>query len=323
LLPDLFVLRVGKEKSKSMQQVIPTLDMQDFTSGDENRKKAFVEDIKNALENTGFFFLENHGISTDTLSGARKVFDHFFQGLSIEERLKYEFIEEQHQRGYTPMRVEKGEFANVADEKHFFQIGDDRNVMVEEIPLFKEAADKLFGEFREQSIELLRAIALSLGLEEHYFDEKEGYSIMRAIDYPPTEDPLEDDEEATRGGNITGMCASKHTDINMITLLEAQEEGLQLLKNDTWLPITIDNPDLIIVNAGDMLEHLTGGRYRSGLHRVVCQRNVRRFSIPYFCHLKLDESLVPLEQLGASDMEKYHFQTAGDYLYHRLQQIGL
>ncbi len=248
-----------------MQQVIPTLNMQDFTSGDEHRKATFVQEIKKALGSTGFFFLKNHGISAHTLSGARNVFDRFFQGLSMEERLKYEFIEEQHQRGYTPMRIEKGEFANIADEKHFFQIGDDRNVNVDEIPEFENAADALFNEFRAQSIELLRAIALSLGLPEHHFDEKEGYSIMRAIDYPPTEDPLEDDDEATRGGNITGMCASKHTDINMITLLEAQEEGLQLLKDNTWLPITIDNPDLIIVNAGDMLEHLTGGRYRSGL----------------------------------------------------------
>jgi isopenicillin N synthase-like dioxygenase len=322
LYTDLTNLQVG-EITENMQQVIPTLDMQDFTSGDESRKATFVQQIKDALENTGFFFLKNHSISARTLSGARAVFDQFFQGLSIEERLKYEFAEEQHQRGYTPMRIEKGEFANVADEKHFFQIGDDRNVTVEEIPLFKEAADSLFREFREQSIELLRAIALSLALPEHYFDEKEGYSIMRAIDYPPTEDPLEDDDVATRGGNITGMCASKHTDINMITLLEAQEEGLQLLKDHTWLPITIENPDLIIVNAGDMLEHLTGGRYKSGLHRVVCQRNVRRFSIPYFCHLKLDESLVPLEKLGASDMEKYPFRTAGEYLNHRLRQIGL
>jgi isopenicillin N synthase-like dioxygenase len=297
--------------------------MQEFASGNEMRKNSFVADLKNALETTGFFFLKNHNIPQQTLSQARKVFDTFFLELSDEERRKYEFIEEKHQRGYTPMRVEKGEFANVADEKHFFQVGDDRSVNVTEIPEFKQAADTLFNEFRRQSLSLLSAIALSLGLDEHYFDTKEGYSIMRAIDYPPTETPLIDDEEATIGGNITGMCASKHTDINVITLLEAQEEGLQLFYDGSWLPITIDNPDLIIVNAGDMLEHLTGGRYKSGLHRVVCKRNVRRFSIPYFCHVNLEESLVPLAHLGDSDLKKYHFQTAGEYLFHRLAQIGL
>lgn len=306
-----------------MEKVIQTLDMQDFISGNEEKKAAFVAALKKALETTGFFFLRNHGISHKTVSDARKVFDAFFQQLPEDIRLKYEFIEEQHQRGYTPMRIEKGEFAKIADEKHFFQVGDDRAVNVTEIPGFKQAADILFTDFREQSLALMQAIAISLGLEEHYFDQKEGNSIMRAIDYPPTEDPLVDDGVASEGGNITGMCATKHTDINMITLLLAQEEGLQLWYKDEWLPITIEDPDLIIINAGDMLQHLTGGRYKSGLHRVVCQRNVRRFSIPYFCHVKLDESLVPLVHLGTSDLEKYHFKTAGEYLNYRLQQIGL
>ncbi|MBL7718791.1 MAG: isopenicillin N synthase family oxygenase [Flavipsychrobacter sp.] len=306
-----------------MEKIIKTLNMPDYTRGGEAEKAAFVAELKEALETTGFFFLRNHGIAQQTVGNARRVFDAFFQQLPEELRLKYEFAEEQHQRGYTPMRIEKGEFAKIADEKHFFQVGDDRAVNVTEIPGFKEAADTLFAEFREQSLVLLRAIAVSLGLDEAYFDGKEGNSIMRAIDYPPTENPLVDDGIASEGGNITGMCATKHTDINMITLLLAQEEGLQLWHKDEWLPITIEDPELIIINAGDMLQHLTGGRYRSGLHRVVCQRNVRRFSIPYFCHVKLEESLVPLEHLGASDLERFHFKTAGEYLNYRLQQIGL
>lgn len=306
-----------------MEKIIKTLNMPDYTRGGEAEKAAFVAELKEALETTGFFFLRNHGIAQQTVGNARRVFDAFFQQLPEELRLKYEFADEKHQRGYTPMRIEKGEFAKIADEKHFFQVGDDRAVNVTEIPGFKEAADTLFAEFREQSLVLLRAIAVSLGLDEAYFDGKEGNSIMRAIDYPPTENPLVDDGIASEGGNITGMCATKHTDINMITLLLAQEEGLQLWHKDEWLPITIEDPELIIINAGDMLQHLTGGRYRSGLHRVVCQRNVRRFSIPYFCHVKLEESLVPLEHLGASDLERFHFKTAGEYLNYRLQQIGL
>jgi isopenicillin N synthase-like dioxygenase len=306
-----------------MEKLIKTLDLRDYTSGDENKKQTFVRELKDALSTTGFFFLKNHGISHETVTEARRHFDHFFQELPAETRLKYEFADEQHQRGYTPMRIEKGEFAKIADEKHFFQIGEDRTVNIEEIPGFKETSDKLFDQFQKQSITLLQAIALSLDLDEHYFDEKEGNSIMRAIDYPPTENPLVDDGVASEGGNITGMCATKHTDINMITLLLALEEGLQLWYKDEWLPIHIEDPELIIINAGDMLQHLTGGRYKSGLHRVVCQRNVRRFSIPYFCHVKMEESLVPLEHLGESDLEKFHFKTAGEYLNYRLEKIGL
>ncbi len=297
--------------------------MYDFTSGVKSKKEKFIKELKNAMESKGFFFLKNHNISWKTLSSARKMFDIFFQEFSETQRKKYEFSDEQHQRGYTPMRIEKGEFANIADEKHFFQIGNDRNVDVPDIRDFKIVTNNLFREFRSDALMILRAIALSLNLDENYFAKKEGNSIMRAIDYPPTANPLADDGIATKGGNIIGMCASKHTDINMITLLEAKEEGLQLWDGENWIPITIESEDLIIVNAGDMLEHLTGGRYKSGLHRVVCQKNIRRFSIPYFCHLNVLESVVPLKHLGSSDLNKYHFQTVGEYLNFRLAQIGL
>ena len=304
-----------------MNELIPTLNLNHFKSPYKKNQDFFVAGLKHALETTGFFFLQNHGISEETLLKSRAVFDAFFSG--DIDREKYEFKEEQHQRGYTPMRLEKGEFATIADEKHFFQIGNDRMVEVEEIPDFKATTTKLYHEFRDCSLVLLQAIGRSLALEEEYFSNREGNSIMRAIDYPATENPLEDDEEPTLGGNIAGMCASKHTDINMITLLEAKEVGLQLFYNNHWIPVTIADSNLIIVNAGDMLEHLTGGRYKSGLHRVVCTRNIRRFSIPYFCHLNTSESVAPLKQLGLSDLVKYPYKTVGQYLDFRLAQIGL
>jgi isopenicillin N synthase-like dioxygenase len=304
-----------------MQNIIPTLDLKDFFK-DNKSKATFVAQLKNSFETTGFFFLKNHSIDRDYLWQAKKLFGTFFK-LAEQTRKKYEYASEFHQRGYTPMKVEKGEFAGIADEKHFFQIGKDRTVNVLEIPRFERVTRLLFDGFRDKSLVLLEAIALSLGLQSSYFSEKEGNSIMRAIEYPANENPLADDGVATAGGNVIGMCASKHTDINMITLLEAQEEGLQLWYKNSWLPITITDPDVIVVNAGDMLQHLTGGRYISGLHRVVCQRNIRRFSIPYFCHLNLEESVVPLQQLGESDLVKYHFQTVGEYLNFRLKQIGL
>ncbi len=57
---------------------------------------------------------------------------------------------------------------------------------------------------------VLRALALHLGLDEFYFDDKiaEGNSILRPIHYPPiTEEP----DDAVR--------AAAHGDINLITLL--------------------------------------------------------------------------------------------------------
>lgn len=306
------------------KNLIPTLDLEQFLSPFMDDQLAFIQHLKESCMDTGFFFLKNHGISQNTLKFARQTFDRFFLQLSQEERLRYEFADEQHQRGYTPMRVETGEFSVIADEKHFFQIGRDRNVIVKEITGFGLATDMLFNQFRGCSLHLLSAISMALKMpSDASLAFKEGNSIMRAIDYPPTEEPLIDDGLATKGGNVTGMCASKHTDINIITLLEAKEPGLQLWYEGIWIPITITDPNLIIVNVGDMLEHLSNGLFKSGLHRVVCQRQTRRFSIPYFCHINPEESIVPLGHLGTADLEKYPFKTAGEFLDHRLAKIKL
>ena len=258
------------------------------------------------------------------IANADRLFREFFITLSARQRLQYEDKEKLHQVGYTPMKVETGEFSSMPDEKHFFQAGDRNDIpFVKEIPDFTPACMALFQEFRKVSMALFQATALSLNLPGDYFDSKEGNSIMRAIHYPASDNPMADDDEVNKGGNYVGMCASKHTDINMITLLLAREPGLELWHKNTWAPIIITNPGMLVVNCGDMLQHLTGGHYKSGLHRVVCQKNVERFSVPYFSHMNECESIVPLLPPSPGNLQKFHFKTVGSFLRHRLQQIGL
>lgn len=75
-----------------------------------------------------------------------------------------------------------------------------------------------------------------------------------------------------------------HTDLGTITLLFADSPGLQILPDgtDTWLDIE-PKPGLI-VNFGDALSLLTGGYFRSVLHRVASRQGKRmgeRYSIAY------------------------------------------
>ncbi len=301
--------------------IIQTLDLNDFFAMGK-RKTDFLVNLKSALTNPGFFFLKNHSIDSSNLEEMRKESYAFFD-LPMEVKKMYEDIAGNHQRGYTPPRLETGEFAKIPDEKEFFQIGKDKNIYVKEVPNFQAVYNRLMPQFDATSHVLLRTIALAYGLPEDTFSKKEGNSIMRLINYPETNNPLEDDNVAAEGGNITGMCASKHTDINALTLLFAQDKGLQLEEEGQWTEIQIDDPNLIIVNTGDTLQHITGGRCKSGVHRVVCQKNVRRFSVPYFCHFGEDESIIPLKVLGESDMSKFHYQKTGDYLKARIEQLGL
>jgi isopenicillin N synthase-like dioxygenase len=252
-------------------------------------------------------------------------FKKFLTEVPIENRMAYSYPEKGYQIGYTPPKIETGEFAKTPDEKHFFHVYPNDMPFIKEIPTFRENTVLLWNDFHKLARELMKFIALSINEFGDFFESSNGrigYSLLRGIHYPAGQKPVDDDEVVTEGGNLIGMCASKHTDINMITLLLAKEPGLQLKYRGKWIPITIKDPDLLIVNVGDMLQHLTNGVYKSGLHRVVCQEDKERSSIPFFYHVPDDFSIFPLIQFG-EPKEQFHFQTAGEFLHHRLRQIGL
>ncbi len=291
-----------------MQQLIKTLSLNDFYIN----PAAFINDIKTACETTGFFFLSDHGMDQMVIEKGEESFRKFLTEVELEKRMAYSYPEKGYQIGYTPPRIETGEFAKTPDEKHFFHVYPKDMPFIKEVPIFRDSTNMLWYQFHKLAGILMRAIALSIGEFSDFFKaekDKGGYSLLRGIHYPAGQKPVDDDEAVTEGGNAVGMCASKHTDINIM------HEG-------KWTPITIEDRNLLIVNVGDMLQNLTNGRYKSGLHRVVCQENKERFSIPFFYHVPDDFSIFPLVQFG-EPKEQFRFETAGEFLNYRLKQIGL
>jgi isopenicillin N synthase-like dioxygenase len=169
-------------------------------------------------------------------------------------------------------------------------------------------------------IYVLRALALYLGLDEHYFDHwaSNGNSILRPIHYPPiTEEP----KGAVRAG--------AHGDINLITLLMgASSGGLQVLRKDGQWIDAIPNEDELVINVGDMLERHTNNKLRSTIHRVVNppreEWDKPRYSIPFFMHPRSDMKLDCLEECIDEEHPKHYEDiTAGEFLHQRLVEIGL
>ena len=114
----------------------------------------------------------------------------------------------------------------------------------------------------------------------------DGNTILRIIHYPPIG---EDFPPAS-------VRAAAHEDINLITILcEATAGGLQLKERDgTWRSIHALEGQLI-VDAGDMLQNVTNGFFKSTTHRVINPDNSRerRFSMPYFVHPRSEVDLTP------------------------------
>jgi isopenicillin N synthase-like dioxygenase len=310
---------------------IPVVDLRDFTAGTPEQKQQFVQALGKAYEDVGFVAVKNHGITDELTADLYKYVTEFFS-LSTEQKRSYEIPELAGQRGYTSFGREQAKGYDAPDLKEFFQYGQEvtdgdpvkaeypDNVTVTEIPDFTPTLNKAYTTFQQSGMALLQAIALYLGLDEHYFDQHvhNGNSILRAIHYPPiTQEPK------------SAIRAEQHEDINLITLLiGASADGLQILsKQNEWVPVT-SLPEQIVVNVGDMLQRLTNNRLKSTTHRVVNPPREMwaspRFSIPFFLHPRSNMSLACLESCITPENPKaYEDYTAGEYLDERLREIGL
>ena len=310
---------------------IPSVDLADFLSDDLSKKEKFVNEIGKAYEEIGFVALRNHFLSDKLVEDLYKEIKAFF-ALPLTSKQKYEIEGLGGQRGYTSFGKEHAKGKKEGDLKEFWHFGQEPeananlleqyppNVIVEELINFNNTGMEAYRMLEKTGIYVLRALALYIGLDEHYFDywASNGNSILRPIHYPPIQ---EEPKGAVRAG--------AHGDINLITLLMgASTGGLQVQRKDgEWID-AIPQEDELVINVGDMLERHTNNKLRSTIHRVINppkeQWGEPRYSIPFFMHPRSDMKLNCLEEcITEKNPKQYEDITAGNFLHQRLIEIGL
>jgi isopenicillin N synthase-like dioxygenase len=312
------------------EQTIPVADLADYQAGGSRQQK-FVRTVGDALVDIGFFALTGHGVDMGLIDQAYKVAEQFFE-LPETTKRQYEVKGMGGQRGYTSFGKEHAKDSKAPDLKEFWHVGQElpaghplasvypKNFWPEQPPRFKATFLPLFEQLERCAMQLLEACALYIEEPKDRFSKtaESGNTILRVIHYPPV--PADKHPESIR--------AAAHEDINLITLLcEATAGGLELLeRNGSWRKISALKGQ-IIVDAGDMLQNITNGYFKSTTHRVVNPDNSRerRFSMPYFVHPRSEVSLEPLPSCVArtGGTRKHPAITAGDYLQQRLREIGL
>ncbi|HMP98441.1 MAG TPA: 2-oxoglutarate and iron-dependent oxygenase domain-containing protein [Cyclobacteriaceae bacterium] len=313
---------------------VPSLDLRDFTEGNEAARKKFVADLGAAYHNIGFVAIKGHYLKDETSKQLYDAIKKFF-ALPDEIKQRYEIPSLAGQRGYISKGKEHAKGRNTGDLKEFYHVGQEvtdgdpikseypDNVWPQEVVEFKNLALEAYRSLERTGVEMLRAIAIYLGLPENYFDDKvkNGNSILRPIHYFPIENPEAIPADAVR--------AAEHGDINLITLLMgASADGLQVLRRDgKWIPITA-LPEQLVVNVGDMLERHTNKKLKSTIHRVVNPprelMHTSRFSIPFFMHPRSEMDLTCLAScVDEQNPKLFDDITAGEFLEQRLAEIGL
>ncbi|OYX25292.1 MAG: flavonol synthase [Flavobacteriales bacterium 32-35-8] len=312
-------------------KLVPSVDLNDFISGDPIKKQKFVDEIGKAYEDIGFVALKGHFLDDTLVENLYAEVKNFFS-LPLETKQKYEIPGIGGQRGYVSFGKESAKGKKEGDLKEFWHFGQyvendakreaeyPKNVLVEELPEFNKIGKDAYKMLEKTAKYVLRALALHLNLEETYFDHyiHNGNSILRPIHYPPiTSEP----KEAVR--------AAAHGDINLITLLMgAQGRGLQVQNHKgEWID-AIAEPDELMINVGDMLSRHTNNKLKSTIHRVINPPKelwgTSRYSIPFFMHPISDMKLNVLEScIDDANPKQFDDITAGEFLTERLIDLGL
>jgi isopenicillin N synthase-like dioxygenase len=308
---------------------IPTIDLNDYTSGGSTSRAKMVETLGGGLQEFGFLNVEGHGIDSSLIRGTYDLWKRFFE-LPDDVKRKYSGIEGG-ARGYTPFGVEHAKDNPLPDLKEFWHVGQEppaghpygqeypQNVWPQEIPEIRQPTRQLYQSLEGVAENLLRALADYFDLPRETFSSMMtvGNSILRVIHYPPV-----------RPEHVPAVRAAAHEDINLITLLcEATDSGLEILTGEgEWMPVET-GPGQIVVDAGDMLSRFTNEVVPATTHRVVnppSESGRDRYSMPFFVHPYSSCDLTILDRFTSADNPpKYPPITAGAFLEQRLREIGL
>ncbi len=299
-----------------MSNLIPELSFKEIEKGDSHSIKL----LKDALSNHGFFSITEHGLSQDLVNNCYKSSKAFFD-LDYEIKNTYSSVGSKGARGYTPKGIETAVGEKIADQKEFWHHGpvvddtyDDKipkNLNIAQVPEFNKYFDSLYQELHKIGSRVLSVIAMSLDIDNHYFDPwvEKGNSLLRSIHYPPVE------------SKSNPHRARAHEDINLITLLiGAEEGGLEVLSKDgSWIKVA-PSSEAIVCNIGDMMQLVTDKKLKSTTHRVIQDEDAEpksRYSIPFFLHPAPSINLKSIFR----DEDKGIF--ADDFLNQRLKEIKL
>jgi isopenicillin N synthase-like dioxygenase len=165
---------------------VPVIDISGYLAGDPAAKEKCAAQFREACSNQGFLQVIGHSVSPDIQSRFLDAIAKFFK-LPLEEKMKIAQDKSPCSRGYERVggqKLDELDESATVDQKEGFSIRPERELGVflagpnqwpdpalPGMEEFKETYMEYFDAVHGLSKKVFRLLALSLGLEEEYFDE--------------------------------------------------------------------------------------------------------------------------------------------------------
>ncbi|GGO43461.1 2-oxobutyrate oxidase [Citricoccus zhacaiensis] len=285
---------------------IPVLDLSTMRTADGSFAPDFLDRLRHAAHHVGFFQIVNYGAAAGQVDDLFRVTAEFF-ARPDEQKLALHNQNSPHYRGYSSVGSERTQGRPDSREQIDFspdrapvpaeQItpGEEywylqgRNQWPADMPELERAAMDWTGLMDRVGEDLLKALCVSIGLDEDHFAEP--FSGDRAWMGKLAHYVGGVKEAGTQGVGL-------HADYGFITLLlQDLVGGLEVRPygQDEWLPVEPIHGALV-VNLGEMLEVATNGYLMATIHRAIApDEGVDRYSVPFFYSPRLDAVIEPVE----------------------------
>lgn len=319
--------------------VIPLIDFSAFLNGNPEQRKETANAILHGFQTAGFVYLKGLPITPEERKFVFETSAKYFR-LPTETKLSHSWTSPEANRGYSaPGREKTTELTDINDIKKLREQVPDMKESLEigregdpaypnhwpeeagELVGFKSTMLDFHNKCKNLHTEVMRAIAVGMGLDEQFFDgyTDAGDNTLRLLHYPEARKDI----FTINPGQVR---AGAHSDYGSITLLFQDNRGGLQVKSPTGVFVDatpIENT--IVVNAGDLLARWSNDTIKSTIHRVVEPPSgdgdvyPARYSIAYFCNPNFKSHIEAIPGTYASETEKkYAGINSGDYLVQRL-----
>ena len=282
---------------------LPLLDLSRFDAGPGERA-AFLDELRAAVRDVGFFYLTGHGVPEELVEQVRQEARRFF-ALPLDDKLAIEMVKSRQFRGYTRAGWERTK--GKPDWREQLDINAERDTLPEDParpwarlqgpnqwpasqPILKPTLLEWQDRVTAVTIRLLEAFALALDQDEHVFEPIYAHrpnQHLKIIRYPGR----------AAGEGDQGVGAHKDSGFLTLLLQDPDQGGLQVELDGKWVDAE-PLPGTFIVNVGEVLEMASNGYLRATNHRVVSPPAGKdRLSVAFFLGADLDAT-VPLLDLS-------------------------
>ena len=291
--------------------IIPILDLQPLLDGDEAGVTTLAAELKQALQDIGFFSIINHGVPWELVE---EIYEATQTLHSLPQEQKDNITMDRTHGGYLGMGAGTSYASEIAgevrkpnqNEAFFIHEGGYREAnQYPDLQGFKELTATYIQAMQALADSLLPLLALSLDLEPGFFakDFDVPSVTLRMSHYPVME----------YSDNEWGLAP--HTDSSIFTFLPVNDvPGLEVRPAGyDWVQPPVV-PYSFIVNSGDMLKRWTNGKYLSTAHRASNLSEVDRYAVPFFYGARDDAVVEPVPTTVSPETPgRYEPTTYGDY----------